>query len=353
MASGGSGRRAARPHRVRLEDVAHAAGVSKSTVSRVLSGDPTLSVRDATRERIRAVARELGYRPHPVARALAVPATGALALLVPELSNPAYVEMIRGAYRRAREHDYVLLCAEDFEGQEADEAFTELVDGGRVDGLLIASARPENRLQAALAAHPVPHVFVNRSVPGAPANVTLDVAEASRVAVAHLAELGHVRIGHVAGPPGVQSARLREAAVREELAARGLAAPAVTHGPFTPAGGATAGAALLDASPETTGVFTSSLAQAIGLLHAARARGRAIPASLSVIAYDDVPVAEYLDPPVTTVAMPLRDVGAVGVDILVGMLAGLQPRSEVLGSTPELVLRASTAPPPPTPAAVR
>ena len=120
-----------------------AAGVSKSTVSRVLSGDATLSVRDETRERVRALAQELGYRPHPVARALAVPATGALALLVPNLSNPAYVEIIRGAYRRARERGYVLLCAEDFEDQEADEAFTELVDGGRVDGLLIASARPE------------------------------------------------------------------------------------------------------------------------------------------------------------------------------------------------------------------
>ncbi len=161
--------------RARLEDVARAAGVSKSTVSRVLSDDATLSVRAETRERVRALAQELGYRPHPVARALATPATGALALLVPALSNPAYVEIIRGAYRRARERGYVLLCAEDFEDQEADEAFTELVDGGRVDGLLIASARPENRLLAALERHRVPHVFVNRSVPGARANVTLDV----------------------------------------------------------------------------------------------------------------------------------------------------------------------------------
>ena len=163
--------------RARLEDVARAAGVSKSTVSRVLSGDATLSVRDETRERVRALAQELGYRPHPVARALATPATGALALLVPTLSNPAYVEILRGAYHRARERGYVLLCAEDFEDQEADEAFTELVEGGRVDGLLIASARPENRLLDALERHWVPHVFVNRSVPGARANVTLERIE--------------------------------------------------------------------------------------------------------------------------------------------------------------------------------
>jgi DNA-binding LacI/PurR family transcriptional regulator len=339
----GAGRRHGR---ARLEDVARAAGVSKSTVSRVLSADPMLSVRAETRDRVHSLARDLGYRADPVARALAGPATGALALLVPELSNPAYVEIIRGAYARARDHGYVLLCAEDFEGQEADEAFTELVDGGRVDGLLIASARPENRLQAALERHWVPHVYVNRSVASAPANVTLDVAHASRVAVGHLADLGHIRIGHVAGPTGVQSARLREGAVRAELARRGLPEPAVAHGAFTPAGGAQAGGELLDRAPGTTAVFTSSLAQGIGLLHAARGRGRSVPGSLSVVSYDDVPAAGYLDPPLTTIAMPLRDLGAEAVDILADMLAGRPPRSEVLGAAPVLVERESTAPPP-------
>jgi LacI family transcriptional regulator len=331
--------------RTRLEDVARAAGVSKSTVSRVLSGDPTLSVRDATRERIRALAQELDYRPHPVARALATPATGALALLVPNLSNPAYVEIIRGAYRRAREHGYVLLCAEDFEDQEADEAFTELVDGGRVDGLLIASARPENRLLEALDRHWVPHVFVNRSVPGAPANVTLDVARAARLAYEHLAGLGHTAIGHVAGPGDVQSARGREAAFVAAAAEHGHAAPPVARGAFTPSGGAEAAERLLAGHPEVTAVFTSSLAQAIGLLHVARGRGRAIPADLSVIAYDEVPVAEYLDPPLTTIAMPLSELGAAGVDILVGLLDGQTPRSQVLGSEPVIVERGSTGPP--------
>ena len=328
--------------RARLEDVARAAGVSKSTVSRVLSGDPTLSVRDETRERVRALAQELDYRPHPVARALATPATGALALLVPNLSNPAYVEIIRGAYRRARERGYVLLCAEDFEEQEADEAFTELVDGGRVDGLLIASARPENRLVDALARHWVPHVFVNRSVPGAAGNVTLDVARASRLAYEHLAAHGHTAIGHVAGPHDVQSARGREEAFLAAAAEHGHATPPVARGAFTPSGGADAAERLLREHPEVTAVFTSSLAQAIGLLHVARGLGRAIPAELSVIAYDEVPVAQYLAPPLTTVAMPLSELGAAGVEILVEVLDGNPARSQVLGSEPVLVERGST-----------
>ena len=331
--------------RARLEDVANAAGVSKSTVSRVLSDDPTLSVRDETRERVRTLAQELGYRPHPVARALAVPDTGALTLLVPNLSNPAYVEIIRGAYRRARERGYVLLCAEDFEDQEADEAFTELVEGGRVDGLLIASARPENRLLEALARHPVPHVFVNRLVPGAPANVTLDVERASRVAFEHLAGLGHTAIGHLAGPRDVQSARGREAEFLAAAAEAGLPEPPVARGAFTPVGRRRGGRAAAARAPAAHAVFTSSLAQAIGLLHVARELGRAVPADLSVIAYDELPVAAYLSPPVTTVAMPLSELGAAAVDTLVELLDGREPRSQVLGSEPVLVERESTGPP--------
>jgi LacI family transcriptional regulator len=341
MATGG----AERPRRARLEDVAKAAGVSKSTVSRVLSGDPLLSVRDETRARVHALARELGYRPHPVARALAVPATAALALLVPELSNPAYVAIIRGAYGRARERGYVLLCAEDFEGQEADEAFTALVDGGRVDGLLIASARPEARLLAALERHWVPHVFVNRLVPGDVANATLDVARASRVALDHLADLGHTAIGHVAGPREVQSARSRETAFLARAAERGLPVPPVARGAFTADGGAAAADRLLGHHRELTAVFTSSLAQAIGLLHVARRRGIEVPAALSVIAYDEVPMARYLSPPVTTIEMPLGALGAAGVDLLLEQLDGGPARSVVLGSEPAIVRRESTASP--------
>jgi LacI family transcriptional regulator len=120
----------------------------------------------------------------------------------------------------------------------------------------------------------------------------------------------------------------------------------VARGAFTPSGGATAGERLLTAHPELTAVFTSSLAQAIGLLHAARTLGLSVPDDLSVIAYDEVPVAAYLSPPVTTVAMPLGELGGAAVDALVELLGGGPPRAQVLGSAPELVERASTAPPP-------
>jgi LacI family transcriptional regulator len=177
--------------------------------------------------------------------------------------------------------------------------------------------------------------------------VTLDVARASRVAYERLAAPGHTAIGHVAGPHDVQSARGREEAFLAAAAEHGHGEPPVARGAFTPSGGARAAERLLTRHPELTAVFTSSLAQAIGLLHAARTLGRAVPADLSVIAYDELPVAAYLSPPVTTVAMPLAELGAAAADALVEPLDGGAPNSEVLGSAPELVERASTAPPPP------
>ena len=152
-------------------------------------------------------------------------------------------------------------------------------------------------------------------MPGAAANVTLDVARASRLAYEHLAGLGHTAIGHVAGPARrAVRTRTRGGLPRGRRRA-GHAEPPVARGAFTPSGGAEAGERLLREHPELTAVFTSSLAQAIGLLHVARGLGRAVPADLSVIAYDELPVAEYLSPPVTTVAMPLSELGAAAVDI--------------------------------------
>jgi LacI family transcriptional regulator, galactose operon repressor len=329
------------PRRPRLEEVALQAGVSKSIASRVLNGDPTVSVREATRERILAAARELAYRPHPLARALAGTEMGALALLVPAFDNPAYTAVIRGAYARARERGYVLLAAEDFEGQQADDAFTELVESGRIDGLLIASALPAKPLLHALERHWVPHVFVNRAIPGAVANVVLDVARASELAVDHLVELGHRRLGHVAGPAEIESALRREEAFRDAALRHGLE-PAVERAPFSEAGGAAAAARLLAARPRPTALYVSSFGQAIGALQAAAHAGLRVPADLSVLGFEEVPQAAYAVPPLTTIAMPMRELGELSIDVLLGQIAGAPPTIHRLPTQPRLVVREST-----------
>jgi DNA-binding LacI/PurR family transcriptional regulator len=335
------------PVRARLVDVANAAGVSKATVSKVLNGRQDLSVRPETRKRVHEAAEALGYRPHSGARALAGASTHALALLVPALANPTYVTIARGAYQRARELGYLSLLAEDFDGQEADETFNDLVQEGRVDGLLIASARPGHPLLEALRRSPVPHVFLNRSVEGSGRNVTMDVARSSVTALDHLHGLGHQVVGHIAGPPGITPSEVRKEAFLRHAGALGLRAAPVAHGDFTEDGGGSAARELLrgDGHPPVTAVYTSSLAQAIGAMAAIRDLGLRIPEDVSVIGNDDLPVAAHLHPPLTTVAMPLYELGTAAVDALVATIEGRPVGDVVVPTEPGLMLRHSTAGP--------
>lgn len=328
--------------RVRLVDVAARGGVTKSVASRVLNADPTLNVRPETRQRVLVAAAELGYRAHAGARALAGAEARALALLIPDLSNPVYSRIIRGAYRRARQQGYVVLLAEDPADDEADEAFTDLVDTGRVDGLLIASARPDHRLLSSSRLAGIPHVFVNREVPGSGRNVGMDLAAASAVAVRHLHDLGHRRIGLVSGPSDLQPARAREQGFVEQLTELGLEPGHVAHGPFSEQGGATAAARLLSHGSRPTAIYCSTLGQAVGALHGIRTCGLRIPEDVSVVSYDDLPLADYLDPPLTTVAMPLVELGAAAVDAVLAQLSGAAPSDVAVPVRPTIIERAST-----------
>jgi LacI family transcriptional regulator len=331
--------------RVRLVDVATLAGVTKSVVSRVLNDDPSLLVRPETRQRVLNAAQRLGYRPHAGARALAGAEARALALLIPDLSNPVYSRIIRGAYQRARDHGYVVLLAEDTADHEADESFAELVEAGRVDGLLIASARPGHKLLESGRLSRVPYVFVNREVPGSDRNVGMDLAAASATAVDHLYELGHRRIGHVSGPAQLEPARRREDGFKHRMAQHGLEADRIEHDEFSELGGARATERLLELHPDVTAVYASTLSQAVGVLHVLDTRGLSVPGDVSVITYDDLPLAGFLHPPLTTVAMPLIELGATAVDAVVAQIAGHPPCPVTVDTRPDIVVRRSTAPP--------
>ena len=334
-----------RSGRVRLEDVALAAGVAKSTASRILNDAPDLSVRTHTRARVLEAARRLDYRPHAAARGLRRAATGALGLVVPNLAMPVYARIVRGAFRRARERDFVVLLAEDLVPREADEAFAALAGSGRIDGLVVASARPRHPLVGSLRRHGIPHVFANRAVGGSGRNVVMDDARASAAALDHLTALGHVRIGHVAGPRTLDPARRRAEAFAAEAAARGLDEAPVAEGEFSEQGGAEPAHALFDAHPGLTAVYSSSLAQTLGVLHAAWERGLRVPNDVSVVSYDDMPFAAFLRPPVTTIRMPLGELGAAAVDALIDQLEGAEPRDVVVPGEPVVIARRSTAPP--------
>ena len=332
------------PVRKRLEDVARDAGVSKSTASRVLNGDPALLVRPETRERVVASAERLQYRPHAAARGLKRSETGALGLLVPPLTNPVYVRIIRGAVDRALERDFVVLLLEDVDPRQAERTAAALLRAGRIDGLMVASAEPGHPLAVTLRQLGVPHVFVNRGVGRSRRNVVVDEARASKAALEHLVALGHRRIGHVAGPQRLDTAQRRTGAFLKSAHAHGVTV-AVEESDFDEAGGADAARRLVECDGALTALYTSTLSQAVGAYHALWELGLTVPADLSLVGYDDMPLAEYLRPPLTTVCAPLAELGAAAVDALVDQLLGDEPRDVVVDTEPQVVVRGSTAAP--------
>jgi LacI family transcriptional regulator len=328
----------------RLRDVARLAGVHPSTVSRVLSGG-TVRARPETLERIRATARELGYRPNAIARGLRLANVGAVGLLLPSLRNPVLSSITRGTYARAWERNFVVIVAEDNEDQNAGDAlYDRLVLEGRIDGLMIASARPGNPLFDRLEQSSFPHVFVNRGHPGSNRNIVMREEAAGRLAADHLLGLGHRRLGHLAGPAELDTASRRADGFVAALAEVALE-PVVVHAAFDEQSGFDAMSRLLQIADGPTGVFVSNLNQAIGAIAASRAAGRAVPGELSIIGYDDDPMGRFLDPPLTAIHMPLHELGATAADALIAQIGGAEPRNIVVPTPPELVALGSTAAP--------
>ncbi len=330
----------------RLEDVARESGVHVSTVSRVLNGSHSLTVRPETRERIQESARRLRYRPNAIARGLKTSSTGALGLLMPSLRNPVYAEIIRGAFDRAWSQGLVVVLAEDMGGSSAQQAYESLVGEGRIDGLLIASARPGNPILERFAENLVPCVFVNRRHLGSGCNVSMREEEAGRLAAQHLIDLGHRRLGHLAGPQKLDTALRRMQGFIDTALAAG-AEVQVEEAAFEERGGAQAMTTLLAGRRPPTGVFVSNVNQAVGALAAARQSGLVVPRDVSVISYDDDPLTEYLEVPLSAIRMPMWEMGATAVDALIAQLHGGEPRDIEIATAPVLVARESTAPPPP------
>jgi DNA-binding LacI/PurR family transcriptional regulator len=334
-------RQSSRP--TRLEDVAQAAGVHVSTASRVLNGSAA-AVRPETRDRIEEAAVRLRYRPNAIARGLKLASAGALGLLVPSLRNPVYSAIIRGAFDRAWEREFVVLLAEDTGASAAQQAYERLVAEGRIDGLLIASARPGSPLLDHLVEDPIPCVFVNRRHRGSGRNASMREEDAGLMAAEHLLGLGHTRLAHISGPRELDTARRRAEGFAAAVRAAGHRCP-VVEAPFEEAGGMAAMRELLGRRTPPTGVFASNINQAVGAIAGARVGGRRIPDDLSLIGYDDDPLCEHLEVPLTAIRMPLHELGRVAVDALIDQVEGDSPRDITVHTPPELIVRGSTGAP--------
>ncbi|MEU7615322.1 LacI family DNA-binding transcriptional regulator [Micromonospora rifamycinica] len=336
------------PPTPRSVDVARLAGVSQKTVSRVLNDEPYVSA--DVRRRVLDAAEELGYRRNQAARALASGRTRSIGVVTlgSALYGPA--SWLIGIERAVREVGYTLRVATTIEGDPGGiaSALASLQDQG-VDGVVISEPIDEG---VGLISVDVP-VLVLGAPPtfAAPQVVTARVGAGrlARAVTEHLLELGHATVHHLAGPQRWYSARDRLAGWREALRAHGADEPPVVEGDWSAASGYAAGRELAG-DGTVTAVFAANDDMAIGLIRAQLEAGRRVPEDISVVGFDDIPVAAYVTPPLTTVRQPFDEVTRQGLALLVQAIEKPDVELPPAADQPvELVVRASTAPPPPRP----
>ncbi|MCA1588178.1 MAG: LacI family transcriptional regulator [Chloroflexi bacterium] len=330
------------PDRATIADVAARAGVSTATVSRVLSGPG--SARAPTRERVLAAARELDYRPSGIARALKRRETRTLGLLVTDLGNPFYPQVVRAVESAAHERGYGIVLGNGEDDPQREMQHLDLLVERRVDGIIVASSRMTGRHAAFLNRSPVPIVLVNSTAAGSglPAVATAH-RRGTEMAATHLVELGHRRIAHIGAPSEHSAAAEREAGVRDALV--GLPDPVVVQGDGHVEGGALAAESLLGSG--VTAIACYNDLTAIGALRTLRRAGSHVPQDVSVVGFDDIEMAAWTDPPLTTIRQPTGELGRWAVARLLSALDGTESNAlEPRELEPELVVRGSTGPPP-------
>jgi LacI family transcriptional regulator len=326
--------------------VAQVAGVSVATVSRVLNGKGP--VRATTRAHVLAVVGSMGYVPHSAARSLSTRRTLAIGVVLPDMHGAFFGEIVRGLDLVARAAGYHLLVS----GSHSDPAETAAVLQalhGRVDGLvLMAPGLGAGWLRESLPRR-VPVVLLNGD-DGAPehSSIRIDNRRGARLAVEHLVALGHRDIAFVAGPPGNSDAGERLRGYEEGVRASGREPQARLElpGDFSEESGARAGAAIAALVPRPTAVFAANDAMAVGCLAALREHGLEVPRDVSLVGFDDIPIARYLTPPLTTVQVPIAELGRYAMDaVLAAVEEGARETSAHAVLAPTLAVRASTARP--------
>ncbi len=334
---------------VTLRDVARVAGVHPGTVSRALNPETRGLVNERTAERVLAAARELGYRPNPIARGLRTNRSHTIGVLVPDLLNPLFAAVVRGIEDGLREGGYTPLIANTDNDTERERVAFEAMSARQVDGFIAATARRDHWLLADEVTAGATIVLVNRRVDSdsIPA-VTGDDHEGIRLAVDHLAELGHRGIAHIAGSQALYTGWLRHQGFIDAMRARGLEVDPdliVFSEAFTAPEGARCCAELLDRRREFTAIVAGNDLLALGCYDALEQRGLRCADDVSVVGYNDMPFVDRFRPPLTTIRIPHYELGATSAQLMLEQLQGVDVAPRQLLLAPELVVRASTAPP--------
>jgi LacI family transcriptional regulator len=332
-----------------LRDVATAAGVHPATASRALNPETRILVSEDTARRVTAAASRLGYRPNPVARSLRTRRSHTVGVLIPDLNNPLFPPIVRGLEDKLAAAGYVALLGNTDADASRERVLFEQMRARHVDGFVLATATLHDRLLEEAAAAEVPVVLMNRlaqdySFP----SVSVDNEQGARMAVTHLAKLGHTRIAHVAGPQEASTGVSRLRGFRDGMASHGLEVDEDLigyAGKYTVEEGVRCCRELL-ARPAGSGFTAVAAANdmlAVGCYTALDEAGRQCPEDISVIGFNDMPFIDRLRPPLTTVRFPHYQLGTEAAQLLLERINGTAAPVKVLYLAPELVVRGSTA----------
>lgn len=308
---------------VTREDVARRAGVSTATVSYVVNGGPR-GVSPATRAAVLRAIKELDYKPNRLARRLARRGTQALAFVTPDITNPLLADLARQVEETAFEAGYMLVLCNTNRSPDRERAQIALLDEKRVDGLVVVTSGLDHEGLRYVLENGISIVLLDREIPGAPVDMVLvDNVDIGRQAVDHLREHGHERIACVAGP----AAAKRVQGFRESLQLGGLAPrkASIQIAEPTVSGGQAAATTLFASGVRPTAIFASNDLMAVGVLHAARAAGLKVPEDLAVVGADGTYVATTAVPPLTTVTLPVVELGRFATTILLDRIRGTAP----------------------------
>ena len=325
-----------------IYDVARESGVSVFTVSAVVNNKSHVGKK--LREKVETAIRKLNYRPNLIARSLAKQKTQTIGMIVPDIGNPFFPLVVRGAEDAARRHGYnILLCNSD-DSLEKEEQVIELLLSKRVDGILLTKAAGDFRppLRQLIRESGIPFVLVMRTYPKLTKDAVItDDYQGAYEAVSHLARSGRKRIGLISGPLKISNAVARWQGFKDALNAQGLPLDPqlVIEGNYRIESGFRAGHALLSHRPD--GIYVANHLMTVGLLEAAEEMGLSCPDDFGLVSFDDYPWLGVFRPRLTTVELPKQQLGSEAAELLIARLAGDHKKTSLTKLPPELRIRES------------